>query len=90
LLENAVEHGGPAIAIEVRVEEGPPLSIVVEDNGQGQTARSAEGRGLGLAIARRLIAAHGGTLQWESKPGEGTRARLELPLTESLQSPGNS
>jgi signal transduction histidine kinase len=35
--------------------------------------------GLGLAIAKQLILAHGGTIEVESKPGEGTIFTIELP-----------
>ncbi|MEA2641456.1 MAG: hypothetical protein QOF51_2850 [Chloroflexota bacterium] len=42
-------------------------------------ARSHEGgAGLGLAIARSIAAAHGGTVQIASAPGRGTRAALVL------------
>ena len=44
-------------------------------------ARSRElgGTGIGLAIVKHLVAAHGGTLVIESRPGEGTRVRVTLP-----------
>ena len=37
------------------------------------------GSGLGLAICRRLLALHGGTLEIDSEPGEGTTVRAILP-----------
>lgn len=40
------------------------------------------GAGVGLSIARRIIEAHGGTLQVASDGGAGTRVTLELPCTE--------
>ena len=43
-------------------------------------SRDTGGAGLGLAIARSIVAAHGGTLSVESGPGSGSRFILRLPL----------
>ncbi len=43
-------------------------------------ARDSSGMGLGLAIARRLVEAHGGTITAESQPGKGTTMRVVLPV----------
>ena len=43
-------------------------------------ARDTGGAGLGLAIARSIGVAHGGTLSVESRPGAGSRFVLRLPL----------
>jgi two-component system CheB/CheR fusion protein len=45
--------------------------------------RSHTGLGLGLFIARELVAAHGGTIDVESREGEGTTFTVRLPLVES-------
>ena len=44
-------------------------------------ARKTGGVGLGLALARRIARAHGGDVTLVSAPGEGTTARLVVPLT---------
>jgi two-component system OmpR family sensor kinase/two-component system sensor histidine kinase BaeS len=43
--------------------------------------RAGGGAGLGLAIAKRLIEAHHGSIWAESTPGEGTTIYFSLPLT---------
>jgi PAS domain S-box-containing protein len=46
------------------------------------TKRDYEGTGLGLTITKRLVEAHGGTVQLASEKGEGTRATVRLPRAE--------
>ena len=43
--------------------------------------RSTGGLGLGLALARRVVAAHKGTISFESELGRGTTARVRIPRT---------
>jgi len=42
--------------------------------------RATGGLGLGLALARRIVEAHHGTIEMESRVGEGTRAHIHLPI----------
>ena len=42
-------------------------------------ARKQGGSGLGLALCQRIAAAHGGTLEIESRQGQGTTVRVTLP-----------
>jgi signal transduction histidine kinase len=38
------------------------------------------GFGLGLALTKKIVSDHGGTIALESAPGQGTTARITLPL----------
>lgn len=52
---------------------------------RGKNATSVSGTGLGLPLARGLIEMQGGTLNIHSTTGQGFRATVWLPLSESLQ-----
>lgn len=70
--------------------------ILVEDNGCGMDSATAsraaeaffttkaegQGTGLGLALCRSIADGHGGALEIESRPGQGTAVRFLLPFTE--------
>ena len=67
--------------------EPAELPQVFERHFRGAAARRhrADGMGLGLAIARALAQAHGGSLELHSTPGQGTCARLVLPLSHAVR-----
>lgn len=88
--------------VEIRLVEGAEtLSIVIEDEGAGLTAEDLDaearetgiagqrtrGLGLGLAVARSLLQAHGGDLVMEATRGVGARAWLTLPRQRQAAPP---
>ena len=75
MAEVAVIDAGPGIPAE-------DLPRIFDRFYRGGTARDRKsgGAGLGLAIARAIAEAHGGTLTAESTPGAGATFRLRLPL----------
>ncbi|MGH7559230.1 MAG: sensor histidine kinase [Gemmatimonadota bacterium] len=78
----ASDHRG--LRVEVR-DTGEGISpehrpLVFEKFYQGQTPARALGAGLGLAIAREMVVAHGGEIGVESKPGRGATFWFTIPL----------
>jgi two-component system, cell cycle sensor histidine kinase PleC len=63
------------------------IAIALEPFGQvdNTLARSVEGTGLGLPLARRLVELHGGRLVIRSVKGEGTTAEVWLPADRVVQ-----
>jgi len=96
LLLNAIQASPDGKPIEVSGEVGPEfMSLRITDHGIGMpedvrkracdpffsTKPEGEGTGLGLAVTMSVANAHGGSLQFESQPGEGTTAILSLPYS---------
>jgi signal transduction histidine kinase len=77
------ERTGEAVCIGVR-DTGPGMDEAqlahVFDRFWQSRAGDRRGAGLGLAIARGIIEAHGGGIHMDSEVGAGTTAWVELPL----------
>jgi signal transduction histidine kinase len=80
-VNNAIRHGG---AREVRIElagVGSQLQVIIRDDGAGFRLEVGNERGLGLtAMAERVRLCHG-QFHIESRVGEGTTLRIEIPLS---------
>ncbi len=95
LLENAIKHTPAKTRITVSAGlEGEAMRIVVDDNGlglppdperlfakfqRGRDDSNAGGAGLGLALCRAIINAHGGHISAMQRPGGGARFMFTLP-----------
>ncbi len=68
----SISDTGPGISDEVRQRIFEPFFTTKPD-----------GTGLGLAVTKKIIEAHGGSLQVASEPGRGTTMLVSLPLERS-------
>ena len=95
LMSNAVEAleatPKPRVEVEAWVKDSI-FNLTVKDNGPGipiaiqsrifepfVTHGKSKGIGLGMAIVRNIVAAHGGTVSFETSPEQGTAFLIRLP-----------
>ena len=76
---------------ETTIDGRPALRVSIADNGPGLTAEQKQqifepffttktkGTGLGMAIAKRIVEAHGGAIVANTAAGGGAEIRITLP-----------
>ena len=90
----AMEGGGDLLLEGLSEEVGPVIRVTDSGKGipaeelervteafymvDKSRSRAQGGAGLGLALCRRIVDLHGGTLELESTPGQGTRVTVRL------------
>ncbi len=85
------EQGGGSVVLRTR-DEADDLVFEVIDNGCGMdwevkgkvfttffTTKGGKGTGLGLLTTRKIVHEHGGRIEVESEPGQGSVFRIRLP-----------
>jgi len=94
LIQNAIDAmtNGGTLTI-TSMESNGNVEIEVSDTGSGMSERimqnlwkplqttKSKGMGLGLAICKRIVNAHGGDITVKSKSGEGTTFTIRLPIS---------
>ena len=99
LLRNAVEASPDGRPVQLRVSQRDMMLVIaIEDEGPGipsdyrdeifepfKTTKQG-GTGLGLSICHRIVSAHGGRIDVNTGPDEGTRMEVVLPTRDDLPS----
>lgn len=99
LVQNAVAHGGPGVAIEVEVT--PAAELRVRDNGPGVPPADRErifepfhrgstdggGTGLGLNLVQEIVARHHGVVYVTDAPKGGAEFVVRLPSAGKDEAP---
>ena len=99
LCMNALDASGqePHIQIKVSLTDRGSMSLTVEDRGCGMDAHKRkhlfdpffttkiDGTGLGLAVVKSVIESHQGQIRVASRPGVGTRFRIQLPCQQGMK-----
>ena len=82
--------------ISARTADNDTIHFVIGDTGDGipeatqhqifnpYYTTKPKGTGLGLAIVHKIVASHGGRISVQSKPGEGARFHIVLPLSATV------
>jgi signal transduction histidine kinase len=94
VFENSLAAASDPVRIDISCEETdgePALRVIVRDNGPGLNREQREqifepfyttkptGTGLGMAIAQRIVEAHGGTISVGDHSPRGAEIVIELP-----------
>jgi signal transduction histidine kinase/CheY-like chemotaxis protein len=91
-------HAAGKITITTEVRE-PNVCITIQDNGPGisesnlhrifdpffTTKEVGKGTGLGLSLCYGIIKEHGGNITPSSRPGEGAKFVIELPIADDVE-----
>ncbi|WP_344887599.1 sensor histidine kinase [Actinomadura meridiana] len=83
-LTNTLKHGGPRVAVSVRLRYSEEaLEIRVDDDGRGAAAID-DGRGHGLAGMRERVAVYGGSIRAGPCSGGGFQVVAQIPVREEV------
>ena len=98
LMDNSVHHGKTTSTISILVTvDGNSASVSVSDNGQGIDPKiindifkgqldpddSSRFRGIGLAVCKTIVSAHGGNISAANLPDGGAQFIFTLPMEEN-------
>ena len=99
VLHNAVDASpskSGIVELSVSIIDGSFVAFTIRDNGCGveagqkdllfnafHTTKGQRGTGLGLAVAKKIVQSHGGTIMLSPAPEQGTICAIKIPLERS-------
>lgn len=83
-VNNVIKHAG-ATLLDISINQSEDgIDVMIEDNGKGFDMGQIQKDGIGLSNIKSRIHYLGGTVEWNTSPGNGTLVAIYIPLTQKV------
>lgn len=83
-VNNVIKHAGASL-LDISINQSEDgVDVMIEDNGKGFEKEQIQNEGIGLSNIKSRIHYLGGTVEWNTSPGNGTLVAVYIPLTQKV------